>query len=359
MQSNYYDILGVTADATAEQLRVAYLSLARLHHPDVSRDPRANQQMALINEAYETLSDPARRLNYDTLIGVREPSPVGNQGAAQADWSWLRCEKCGQRDASLRFSLSMLVMSFIVASSRRGVGGGLLCSKCRAKDGIWFSLVSLFLGPWGIPWGPFWAVGAIWSNLGGGIQPRQVNVQLLRSVAAALFAEGRYWEAGDALTSSLTLQDDPDTRTTLDAVRETAESHGSPSVYTPRGLDPALGRFAFFGAVVVAIGGTIFVSGAADESRDSGSASPSSALSGLSFTNESRSSAGLSSKVTTVPESFCRNALSELFIASGTAALIDEARIWCEADPEGTLNGFCDPPTLGDAHLRWKLIYCD
>ncbi len=249
----YYDVLGVPPDATAVEIRHAYISLARRYHPDISRDPDANQRMAAINLAYETLSDAQRRLQYDIDIGLREPASQKTAEAVRQDWSWLRCEKCDKRDATLRISISMLVMSFLIVTSRRGAGGGLLCSTCRAKDGIWFSLVSLVLGPWGFPWGIVWTIHAIWTNTGGGIQLREANAQLLRIVSAALYSENRYWEAADALTASLSFQEDPQTRAALPDVRAMAERVGSPRVYTSRGLDPTLARLGFFGAV----GGTI------------------------------------------------------------------------------------------------------
>jgi len=68
--TSYYEILGVGPNAEPETLRKAYRRLARKHHPDVSKDPRAHENMARINEAFETLMDADRRAEYDaTLAG--------------------------------------------------------------------------------------------------------------------------------------------------------------------------------------------------------------------------------------------------------------------------------------------------
>lgn len=64
---DYYQTLGVSRDASAEQIRRAYRKLARQHHPDVSKDKDAAQRFAKVNEAYEVLSDPEKRQRYDQL----------------------------------------------------------------------------------------------------------------------------------------------------------------------------------------------------------------------------------------------------------------------------------------------------
>jgi curved DNA-binding protein len=64
---DYYAVLGVKPDASAEEIKKAYRSLARLHHPDVSTQKDAQQRFAAISEAYTVLSDPAKRREYDDL----------------------------------------------------------------------------------------------------------------------------------------------------------------------------------------------------------------------------------------------------------------------------------------------------
>ncbi|MGH2677320.1 MAG: molecular chaperone DnaJ [Actinomycetota bacterium] len=65
-----YGVLGLTRDATQEDIKRAYRRLAREHHPDVNhQDPEAERRFKEINLAYQTLSDPAKRRQYDLFGG--------------------------------------------------------------------------------------------------------------------------------------------------------------------------------------------------------------------------------------------------------------------------------------------------
>jgi curved DNA-binding protein len=64
---DYYRIVGVPRDATADDIKRAYRRLARKHHPDVSKDPQAEARFKELGEAYEVLKDPVKREAYDRL----------------------------------------------------------------------------------------------------------------------------------------------------------------------------------------------------------------------------------------------------------------------------------------------------
>ncbi|MFF8605683.1 DnaJ C-terminal domain-containing protein [Streptomyces sp. NPDC015346] len=62
---DYYDVLGVARNASAEEIQRAYRNLARRWHPDLNKDPGAEERFKELSEAYEVLSDPDSRARYD------------------------------------------------------------------------------------------------------------------------------------------------------------------------------------------------------------------------------------------------------------------------------------------------------
>jgi DnaJ-class molecular chaperone len=68
-----YDVLGLTKEASPEDIKKAYRKLAREHHPDKGGDP---EKFKKVQEAYETLSDPQKRSNFDQF-GTAEGNPAG------------------------------------------------------------------------------------------------------------------------------------------------------------------------------------------------------------------------------------------------------------------------------------------
>ncbi|MEU1625492.1 J domain-containing protein [Streptomyces sp. NPDC020096] len=65
MARDYYEVLGVSRSASAEEIQQAFRKLARQHHPDINRAPAAEERFKEINEAYQVLSDPKTRARYD------------------------------------------------------------------------------------------------------------------------------------------------------------------------------------------------------------------------------------------------------------------------------------------------------
>lgn len=108
--ATHYDLLGLSTDASPDEVRAAYRALARRHHPDTQHDvdaaaaDRSRQTMASLNAAWAVLSDPVRRREYDTELGgvggvggsggsgggpasARPMGPTGNGNRPGWDWT--------------------------------------------------------------------------------------------------------------------------------------------------------------------------------------------------------------------------------------------------------------------------------
>ena len=79
MARDYYEILGVSRDADKEEMKTAYRRLARKYHPDVNKEPGAEERFKEINRAYEVLSEPETRARYDRF-GEQGVSGAGAAG---------------------------------------------------------------------------------------------------------------------------------------------------------------------------------------------------------------------------------------------------------------------------------------
>lgn len=125
---DYYRTLGVDRQATADEIKRAYRKLARQYHPDVSKEPDAEERFKEVGEAYEVLKDPEKRASFDQLGANWK---AGQDFTPPPGWSGGR----GRPDFSTRFGaddpFSDFFQSFFGARSggpgngaRRGAGFG-------------------------------------------------------------------------------------------------------------------------------------------------------------------------------------------------------------------------------------------
>ncbi|MDR2929467.1 MAG: molecular chaperone DnaJ [Propionibacteriaceae bacterium] len=92
LEKDYYAVLGLKKDATADQIKKAFRKLARQYHPDQNKNPDAEQKFKDVTEAHDVLSDPGSRKEYDEARslygsgGFRFPGSGGGTRASSVNF---------------------------------------------------------------------------------------------------------------------------------------------------------------------------------------------------------------------------------------------------------------------------------
>src|SRR6202165_921595 len=115
---DYYAILGVERNASADAIKKSYRKLAQKHHPDVSKEKGAEEKFKEIAEAYQTLKDPEKRAAYDQLGSGYKP---GEEIRPPPDWERQFREA---RSGDGAFSFDDLDLADLFESLSRGRRGG-------------------------------------------------------------------------------------------------------------------------------------------------------------------------------------------------------------------------------------------
>ncbi|KRE43387.1 molecular chaperone DnaJ [Knoellia sp. Soil729] len=143
--NDYYADLGVARDATADDIKKAYRRSARKLHPDVNPGPEAEEQFKKVSQAYDVLSDPEKRRNYDMGSDPYAGGAAGfgqgfafsdimdaffGQGAGQPQGRGPRSRQSRGQDALVRLDLD-LVDAVFGAEKELVVDTAVGCSTCH------------------------------------------------------------------------------------------------------------------------------------------------------------------------------------------------------------------------------------
>lgn len=131
---DYYEVLGVGKSASPDEIKKAYRTLARQHHPDVNKAAGAESRFKEIQEAYEVLSDEKARARYDRHGHAPAGMGMGrNGGGAHYTWSNVGGGGSGGRVEFDLDDLGSMFDAFFSERGREAAGGGAARAQRRAS----------------------------------------------------------------------------------------------------------------------------------------------------------------------------------------------------------------------------------
>ena len=262
----YYVALGIEETADADAIKTAFRHKAKRLHPDFNPSPIATKQFHRLHEAYETLSNPAKREAYDRPwqnSRKADPQAAGAARAYRKSAKTKRTEntesekpteapnaerkskfkakpdpkttsatdqpaicKCGRITAQPRYIIFDLVWGRITHAHRRGISG-IFCRSCADRTAIRASLLTWIAGWWAWPNGPKETVKALLSNMRGGRKPPERNAKLLIRQSRAFRARGEMELARNAAEQALIFATTAALRRDVDSLLLSLSAHPS------------------------------------------------------------------------------------------------------------------------------------
>ncbi len=198
----YYQTLDIKPGSDIDEIKKAYRQKAMKLHPDRNPGKDTTAEFQALQSAYQVLSDPSLKAEYDTLWMEAADSNHDHTNEMEPAY----CSSCGCVSAQPRYVIFRKVVSYILVTTRSGTQG-VFCSDCAFKVAMKNSGLTWLFGWWGFPWGPIYSVPALIKNMLGGEKPAEQNAYLLAYQATYFFNKGNdklaYAIANEALNYAI------------------------------------------------------------------------------------------------------------------------------------------------------------
>ncbi|MCK5539199.1 MAG: J domain-containing protein [Bacteroidales bacterium] len=195
----YYQILELDKFATMIDIKAAFRKKAHKLHPDKNNKKDTTVDFQYLVHAYEVLSDPTKRAEYDIL-------DIKKQNNTYEEMEPIKCSSCNKVTAQPRYVAFHQVRSFIFVSTVDYIQG-IFCPSCAQKKVIKPTLITWILGWWSI-WGIINTLHALSINLLGGLKPREQNANILAYQAWFFLKNNKLELAYSLANSAIKFSDD-------------------------------------------------------------------------------------------------------------------------------------------------------
>lgn len=178
-----YDALGVAANESAEGIKTAYRKKASQLHPDKNPGKDTTAAFQTLQQAYEVLSDPERRAEYDAMLASVEVPQAEEKGGSRLQP--VRCSRCDAVSAQPHYRVFFCVFGYLFGATKTA-HQGVLCATCENKVALIATAKTLVLGWWSVH-GFAWTLETLARNLTGGKRFPEQDIRL-QAVQAMYFA---------------------------------------------------------------------------------------------------------------------------------------------------------------------------